>query len=144
MGWVASLGGKVQPKTIKSYLTHVHSMHTDLDLPFSAVESPIVQCLICGIKRYHGERDRRLKQPITLPILRQLLGQLRPETKAEDVTTYAACCLAYSTLLCCGEFISRSGTFDPSLLPSRRVVQFIPSFENPTHIILTLPASKTV
>ena len=43
--WVAWLGGakKLQPKTIKSYITHLWSAHIDADLPFSACESPLFQ-----------------------------------------------------------------------------------------------------
>jgi hypothetical protein len=139
MSWVASLAGTVQPKTIKAYLTHVRSMHTDMDLPFTACESPIVQRLIRGIKRYHGEKDRKPKQPITLAVLLALLRHLEPGTPA-----HAACCLAYAALLRCGKFTSRgSSAFNPAIHLPRTSVQFIPSFEHPTHIILTLPTSKT-
>ena len=50
--WVAWLGGirRIQPKTIKSYITHLRSVHVDADLHFSACESPLLQCVIRGIK----------------------------------------------------------------------------------------------
>ncbi|KIO16456.1 hypothetical protein M407DRAFT_12813 [Tulasnella calospora MUT 4182] len=41
MEWVAWLGARVQPKTIKAYLCHVRSLHVDADLPFSATEHPV-------------------------------------------------------------------------------------------------------
>lgn len=140
MSWCSSLAGRVQPRTIKQYITHVQSMHTDMDLPFTACESPLVQRLIRGIKRYHGEKDRKPKQPVTLPVLLDVLQHLVPGTNE-----YAACCLAYAGLLRCGEFTAKSKgtTFDAGVHLSRRSVQFIPSFENTTHIKLTLPASKT-
>ncbi|KZP13380.1 hypothetical protein FIBSPDRAFT_753452, partial [Athelia psychrophila] len=72
------LTGRVQPKTIKSYLSAVHSMHTDMDLPFTACESLLVQRLIRGIKRYHGERNCKPKQPITFPVLLDVLRHLIP------------------------------------------------------------------
>ncbi|GLB36092.1 hypothetical protein LshimejAT787_0303800 [Lyophyllum shimeji] len=143
LGWVASLGGRVQPKTIKQYLTHVKSMHTDLDLPFTAVESPLVQRLFRGIKRFHGERDRKPKMPITLPILHDLLAQLRPDSNHSHTVIYAACCLAYAGLLRCGEFTTKKGEFDPSVNLSKRCVQFFPDYDNATSIVLHLPASKT-
>src|SRR5882724_1558833 len=34
---------KIQPKTIKLYITHLHSAHVDANLPFSAWESPLLQ-----------------------------------------------------------------------------------------------------
>lgn len=144
MAWVASLGPKVQPKTIKGYLTHVHSLHVDADLPFTATEAPIVQRLIRGIKRYHGERERNLKLPITITVLCQLLKQLRPSEEPAHRTLYAACCLAFSALLRCGEFtISGSGKFNPEIHLSRGSISFIPDLESATHILLALPASKT-
>ncbi|KAF5315910.1 hypothetical protein D9611_004922 [Ephemerocybe angulata] len=142
MSWVTSLAGKVQPKTIKAYITHVRSLHVDSDIPFTACESPVVARLIRGIKVYHSERDRRPVQAITLPILTALLAQLRPDTKAGDASIYAACCIAYGGLLRSGEFTQGKGK-DVSLGLKRQHVKFLPSFEDATHIILTLPASKT-
>jgi integrase len=142
MSWIASLGGRVQPKTIKGYLSAVRSLHVDADLPFAITESPIVQRLIRGIKRYHGEKDRKPVQPITLSILLALLAQLKPGIIPGHTVLYAACCLAYAGLLRSGEFTAGKKD-DPSLNLSRDCIQFLPSFENCTHIILTLPGSKT-
>lgn len=69
-------------------------MHTDMDLPFTVCKSLLVQRLICGIKRYHREKDRKPKQPITLPVLLEILQCLTPGTNE-----YTACCLAYTSLL---------------------------------------------
>ncbi|KNZ80852.1 Integrase/recombinase xerD like protein, partial [Termitomyces sp. J132] len=144
LSWVAHLGGRVQPKTIKAYLSAMRSLHVDGGLPFTSVESPLVQRLVRGIKRYHGERDRKPVQPITLPILTTLLAQLKPGTIPGDTTTYAACCLAYSGLLRSGELtVGKGGKYSASLNLSRRSVQFLPTFADATHVRLTLPASKT-
>ncbi|KAK0471864.1 hypothetical protein IW261DRAFT_1344115, partial [Armillaria novae-zelandiae] len=94
--WIASLGPRVQPKTIKKYLTHVKSMHTDLNLSFTATDSPIIQRVIRGIKRFHGEKDRKPKQPITLPVLQDILAHLQPRIKPGHLVVYAACCIAFS------------------------------------------------
>ncbi|KNZ81095.1 Integrase/recombinase xerD like protein, partial [Termitomyces sp. J132] len=144
LSWVASLGGQVQPKTIKSYLTAVRSLHTDAGLPFEAIDSPLVQCLIRGIKRYHGEKEHRPVQPVTLPVLTALLAQLWPSITPRHTVIYAACCLAYSGLLRSGEFTTgKGGRFNPSLNLSHDCVTFQPNFANPTHARITLPASKT-
>jgi len=142
MSWIAHLANRVQPKTIKAYLTAVRSLHTDADLPFTACDSPVVGRLIRGIKKYHGEKDRKPVQPITLPILTSLLAQLKPGAIAGHTTIYAACCIAFAGLLRSGEFTSGKGN-NPDLGLKRHNIQFLPSFENPTHILLTLPASKT-
>jgi len=46
--WVAWLSRvkRLQPKTIKSYIMHLHSAHVDANLPFSACESPMLQRII--------------------------------------------------------------------------------------------------
>ncbi|KIJ37153.1 hypothetical protein M422DRAFT_260309 [Sphaerobolus stellatus SS14] len=59
------------PKTVKQYISHVKSLNVDPDLPFDACRSVILQHLIRGIKRYHGEKDRNAKLPITINILRK-------------------------------------------------------------------------
>ncbi|KAF7331350.1 CxC2 domain-containing protein [Mycena kentingensis (nom. inval.)] len=88
MSWIASLAGRVQPKTIKAYLSAVRSLHVDADLPFSICESPLVQRLIRGIKRFYGERDRKPVQPITRNILIDVLGQLRRDDVPGHTTFY--------------------------------------------------------
>ncbi|KAF7366908.1 Integrase/recombinase xerD [Mycena sanguinolenta] len=142
MSWIASLAGRVQPKTIKAYLSAVRSLHVDADLPFSICEAPIVQRLIRGIKRFHGEKDRKPVQPITRPILLAILAQLRPGIVAGHTTLYAAYCLGYAGLLRSGEITVGSGK-DASLNLTRDAIQFIPDFESCTHLNLTLPGSKT-
>lgn len=141
--WLTSLAGHIQPKTIKSYLTHVRALHIDADLPFHHAVSPIVQRLIRGIKRYHGEPGRKPKLPITLPILLAILSHLQPNIYPLHRTIHAACCLAYSGLLRCGEFTTPTHIFNPAIHLTTAAVKFQPSFTNPEYIELTLPASKT-
>jgi len=66
--WVEWLGGakRLQPKTIKSYIIHLQSVHVDAGLSFSACESPMLQRVIRGIKRYMGECECSPKLPIML------------------------------------------------------------------------------
>ncbi|THH09655.1 hypothetical protein EW146_g8622 [Bondarzewia mesenterica] len=141
MAWVAYLGECIQPKMIKSYLTHVKSLHVDADLPFSITEAPIVQRLIRGIKRYHGEAGRKPKQPITLPILCTILSNL--PNSPQYLHLQAAYCVAYSALLRCGEFTIKGGRFDPTINLMHGAVHLLPDAENPTHATLVLPTSKT-
>ena len=144
MAWVAWLGGRVQPKTIKAYLTHLRSLHVDTDLPFSAIEAPVVQRLIRGIKRYHGEAGRKPKQPITLPILRDILSHM-PDSP-QQLHLRAACCLAYSALLRCGEFTTREGTrrgFGTETGLTVGSIRLLPDATTPTHATIFLPGSKT-
>lgn len=144
MEWVCSLGGQVQPKTIKAYLSHVRSLHIDNDLDFSPTESPMVQRVIRGIKRYHGEKDRKPKLPITLPILLTLLHHIKEANSLDYQMLTAACCLAFAAFLRCGEFtVANTKKWNPSINLSRSAVIFLPNFDNATHLQLILPASKT-
>ncbi|KAF7296793.1 Integrase/recombinase xerD like protein [Mycena indigotica] len=142
MSWVASLAGRIQPKSIKAYLSAVRSLHVDADLPFTACESPVVQRLIRGIKRFHGEKDRKPVLPITRSILTRILAQLRPGAVPGHSTLYAAFCLGYAGFLRSGEITSGNGK-DASLNLTRNNVQFLPNFEHAEYIQLTLPSSKT-
>ncbi|CAK5284821.1 unnamed protein product [Mycena citricolor] len=144
MSWVSiSLAGRVQPKTIKQYLSHVRSFHVDADMPFTVCESPILQRLIRGVKRFHGECDWKPVQPITLPILTAMLSELRPGDTPGHTTLYAAFSLAYAGFLRSGEITAGSGSSSASLNLRRSNVEFLPSFDECTHVNLTLPASKT-
>ncbi|KAJ3783467.1 hypothetical protein GGU10DRAFT_273509 [Lentinula aff. detonsa] len=131
--WVASLGMRaLQPKTIKAYLSSIRSMHVDADLPFDACESITLQRIIRGIKRYYGEKGRNPKLPITLDILRAITA---PAISVK---------LAWSTLFRTGEFtLGEHESFDPAVHLTRDSIQFLPSFDCPTYIRITLPSSKT-
>jgi len=74
--WVAWLGGakRLQPKAIKSYVTHLQSAHMDAGLSFSACEFPMLQNIIRGIKRYIGECEHTPKLPITHNVLMSILA----------------------------------------------------------------------
>ncbi|KAJ7213686.1 hypothetical protein C8J57DRAFT_1096769, partial [Mycena rebaudengoi] len=143
MSWICSLAGQVKPPTIKAYLCHVRSMHTDADIPFTVCDSPMVQRLFRGIKRFHGDPDRAPKSPITLPVLLAMLDTLQPGVVAGHDQLYASWCLAFAAFLRSGEFTLKRGKFHRQTCLSRDSVEFLPSLENPDRVILTLPASKT-
>lgn len=142
--WITHLADRgLKPNTIKSYLASVRSLHTDAGLPTDSTVSPTIQRIFRGIKRIVGE-SRKPKLPITLSILQQLAAVSGLQSDIENATFDAAMKLAWSGFLRCGEFTVANGTkFNPLIHLSRSSVQFIPSIENPTHIRLSLPASKT-
>ncbi|KAG5716190.1 hypothetical protein E4T56_gene10761 [Termitomyces sp. T112] len=138
------LGLKLDSISMEAYLSTVQSLHIEVSLPFHATESLLVQHIICSIKQYYSKRDRKPVQPITLPILTALLAQLQPNTITGHTTIQLACCLTYSTLLRSGKFmVGKGGRHSASLNLSQNSMQFLPNFDNATHVCLTLPASKT-
>src|SRR5467141_2700703 len=144
--WVVWLGGtkRLQPKMIKSYITHLWSAHVDADLPFSACESPLLQRVICGIKRYMGERERNPKLPITCDVLSRMLEAASHSSLSDKLNFEASTMTAFAGFLRCGEFTVLTGqSFDPSINLTRSCVEFVPSISSPSHVILTIPASKT-
>ncbi|KAK0245013.1 hypothetical protein EDD85DRAFT_757634 [Armillaria nabsnona] len=138
-------GPPISAQNYQKNLTHIKSMHTDLDIPFMVMESPILQCIIHGIKQFHGEKDCKPKQPITLPVLKDILAQPKLETTPGHKVVYATCCVAFAGLLCCREFMAKSADkkFSLTFQLLQASVQFLPSFEAAKQAILFLPASKT-
>jgi hypothetical protein len=146
--WVAHLGysRRILASTIKAYLGHLKSLHVDADLPFDAVDSSVTQRLIRGIKRYFGDRARKPVAPITLDVLRRLVAVSNPGGSLDAANTDAAIKLAFSGFMRSGEFTVKGDkykAFDPSAHLTRGSVQFLPSIENPSHISVTFPGSKT-
>src|SRR5882672_1029546 len=144
--WVAWLGGakRLQPKTIKSYITHLQSAHVDANLPFSACEAPLLQRVIHGIKRYMGERERNPKLPITCDVLGRMLKAASHSSLSVKLNFKASTMTAFAGFLRCSEFTVLTGrSFDPSISLTRSCVEFMPSISSPSHIILTVPSSKT-
>ncbi|KAF5384159.1 hypothetical protein D9615_003180 [Tricholomella constricta] len=143
--WACHLGDRgLQPKTIKSYLSAVRSLHVDEGLPFAACESETVRRVIRGIKRYRGERERSPKLPITPSLLQRLASISGDLSDGFNVSFDAAIKTAWSGFLRCGEFtLDRGEKFNTSTHLSRGCVTFLPSFAAPTHVRLDLPASKT-
>src|SRR5882672_5420381 len=144
--WVAWLGGtkRLQPKMIKSYITHLQSAHIDADLPFSACESLLLQRVICGIKRYMGKHERNPKLPITCNVLGCMLEATSHSSMSDKLNFEASTMTAFVGFLRCGEFTVLTGlSLDPSINLTRSCVEFMPSILSPSHIILTIPSSKT-
>lgn len=143
--WAAFLGKRgLQPKTIKGYISSIRSLHVDAGLPFDVCESPTLQRLIRGIKRFHGEKARQPKLPITLDIFQRLVAVSGDLNQLFNAEFDAASKTAWSGFFRCGEVtVPDNGKFDPSIHLTRGSVEFLPSFENATHVRITLPASKT-
>lgn len=102
-----------------------------------------MQRLIRGIKRFHGERDRNPKLPITLRVLITILENL-VTTSTNPTMLRGAFTTAFAGFLRCGEFTLKAGErFDPTIHLTWGSVTFIPNIDNATHVQLTLPSSKT-
>ena len=144
--WVGWLGGmkQLQPKTIKSYVTHLRAAHIDTDLPFATCKSPLLQRLILGIKWFTGEWERNPKLPITCDILREILEAATHSSQLGKRNFEASMALSFSTFLRCREFTIPAGKkFNPAIHLTTNVIKFVPSFELPSNVVLTLPSSKT-
>ncbi|KAM5537893.1 hypothetical protein V8D89_008369 [Ganoderma adspersum] len=143
MEWIASLGARnVRTKTLKYYLNDIRAFHVDAGYPTTVCESPVVQRLIRGIKRVHEERLGNPKLPITIDVLRQLCAAVSSD-RLQDVVFKAAFTVAFAAFLRLSEFtVPVNAPFDPSTHLSRGCVEFLPNASSPTHVALSLPASK--
>ena len=95
--WIAALGQRgLRPKTIKNYLAGVRSSQLDMGLgDLEVFHHPVLDRIIAGIKRMHGEPERRERLPITRNILIKLLRKL-DTTNEVQATLHAAYSIAFS------------------------------------------------
>ncbi|KZW01424.1 DNA breaking-rejoining enzyme [Exidia glandulosa HHB12029] len=134
---------KVKFSTLKQYLTHVRSFAVDLGVSSGGFDEPILQRVLKGIKRVHGDPGRKPKQPITYDVLCELVHSLETWTD-HGLKLRAIFCLAFSGFLRCGEFtVRKPSEFSRLYNLTRASVEFFPSIDDPTHLVLTLPRSKT-
>src|SRR5882724_2069506 len=91
-----------------------------------------------------GERERSPKLPITCDLLTRILASASHLNLSSRLNFEAATTTAFSGFLRCGEFTTHSSrNFDPSTHLTRSSVQFVPSIIVPSHMVLTVLASKT-
>jgi hypothetical protein len=146
MAWAAHLASKDRPIlhiTIKGYISAVRSLHVDAGLPFEVCNSPALQRVIRGIKRFQGDRDRKPKLPITLDIMLRLGLVAGDLSDIENAIFDAAKNLAWAGFLRCGEFtVGDRARFDSAVHLTRDSIRF---FEEGgiEYMELTIPASKT-
>jgi integrase len=143
--WLAE-SRRIKVSTIKTYLTHVHAIHTDLALDDSSFSDPLLARLFTGLKRRYGDPAPKPKLPITTDILSRLVIALGPLDDEYALMLRAALCVSVFGMLRCGEFtVRRYEDFDVASCVTRRHVEiFRPNDDSdPTHALITLPASKT-
>lgn len=100
--------------------------------------------MIRGIKRFMGEKNRKPKLPVTIPLLSQIISLYASPLSIIDLNYISAITLAVCALLRSGEFTAKSSdTFDPAAHLTRGCVRFEPSIDNPSYICLFIPTSKT-
>jgi integrase len=143
--WVASLGGRVKPATMKSYITGLRSLHVDMGLPTDGIfDHPRLQRIIHGARRFHGEAGTRERLPITRDVLLKILQCLpRWRTDSAQANLYAAFCLAFAGFLRVGEFTWSNHTIDNPLEFARWHLTWRSVAIQADRLLLTLPTSKT-
>ena len=93
---------------------------------------------------YMGERDHNPKLPITREVLARILASATHPTLSSKLNMEAAVTTAFASFLRCSEFTIQAGkAFDPSIHITRSCVQFMPSIASPSHVVITVPSSKT-
>jgi hypothetical protein len=102
-----------------------------------------LQCIYRGIKAIYGT-PRNPKLPITLSILQDLARASGDLSLLDNAVFDAAIKLAWAGFLRCGEFTVPNGSkFNSTIHLSHSSIQFMPSFDQPSHMRLSLPSSKT-
>ena len=122
-----------KPDTAKGYLKALHATHVEHGYNMLVFDDKRIDLVIRGGKRFYGEGEKRLRLPLTAPILRQIVNEIRADY--DGINLKAALCVAFAGFLRSGEF-----TWDSPVncLPRSSIV-----FNSDNSVILTLPSSKT-
>lgn len=136
---LASHGGGLGKKALKRKLGALASWHTDLGFPAQFV-TPRLERVITGVNRYHGVATRPQPLPITLPVLRRVVGRVRRYPWAyggplDHLGVVAAFTLMFACFMRMGEV-----TYDKF---DRRFDLCRGSVQSSDDMKITIPASKT-
>ena len=140
--WAAHLAVRgLRPGSIRGSLAGLRSFHTDAGLDASAFDCTQLARVLRGIRRDAGAAERRLRLPITLPILARILQSLKSISGVSDrdrSALSAAYAIAYVGAFRSGELTYNAGEFDPSFSCSRS--DFL---DKVSYGVIRLPSSKT-
>ena len=118
----------VKPTTAKSYLTALRSFHLESGLSTAAFDDPRVDLVFRGGKHVHGTGAKRLRFPLTAPILLRIVSEIRLDE--EGVNLKSALGVAFAAFLRSGEFTWDSWSeHHESHLP-RKHISFQHKFSN--------------
>ena len=86
-----------KPATAKKYLTAIRSLHLESGLPTSVFDDSRIDLVIRGGKRIYGDGTKRLRFPLTAPILVRMVGRLGLDE--EDINVKSALYMAFTAFL---------------------------------------------
>jgi hypothetical protein len=112
--------------------------------PAKQLNHPLLSSFSGGC--YFGDRVRNPVAPITLEVLWRLIAVSQPNTSLASANLDAAIKLAFSGFMRAGEFTVKGNKFEAfnrSEHLTQGSNQFFPSRDNPSHISVTFPTSKT-
>ena len=128
--WLAEVMRKAKPATAKGYLKALRSTHVEKGLATIVFNDPRIELVIRGGKGVYGEGDKKLRLPLTAPILCKVVNEIRDDY--DGINLKAALCVAFAGFLRSGESTWDNSARDippaashlvlnrmvPSLLPS--------------------------
>jgi integrase len=113
--WVADLSKRVQPATIKGYLSAVRSLHIEHGLKFDIGDRALLDRIMLGVKRNAPDKSRRKRLPITTSLIKQFSTRFKLHLYNHAVL-FAALCTAVGGLFRPSEVCPRSASQPDRLL----------------------------
>jgi hypothetical protein len=95
--WLVKVMQKAKPTTAKSYASALRSTHIRCGADIEAFDDDRIDLVIRGGKRFYGEGEKRLRLPLTAPILHRIVNGIRDDY--DGVNLKKALCVAFAGFL---------------------------------------------
>ena len=137
--FIAFISSRLSLSSVRNHISAVRNLHIICGFKDPLEDCPCVPLVICGLKRFQGERARK-KSPITALVLFSIKLQL-DFTLFDHVMFWAACCLAFFGFLRCSEFTVPASGFRPNVHLSVSDVQ-VDKIPVPDNLMINIKCSK--
>ena len=73
---------KVKPETANSYINAIRSFHLERNFSIEVFSDPRLDLLIRGGKRVYGDKETRVRLPLTASVLLRILNEVTSDEES--------------------------------------------------------------